>query len=161
MMQPHGGGRMEEKHNMCDAHVCGSIAMHSTGMCYDSPFPLLFTLAFVLHFLLMPFLHMTIIISFHFSHDGHPDYKPLSFIPLPSNGQPRFLCSDNPRYLLHTIYHIELPLTFHYYIAWSVHSPFRYKPCRRYLVFSKLDLPGIASFVLSFVNRSLSRLSHF
>ena len=32
MMQPHGGGRMEEKHNMCDAHVCGSIAMHSTEM---------------------------------------------------------------------------------------------------------------------------------
>ena len=29
MMQPHGGGRMEKKHNMCDAHVCGSIAMHS------------------------------------------------------------------------------------------------------------------------------------
>ena len=22
MMQPHGGGRMEEKHNMCDVHVC-------------------------------------------------------------------------------------------------------------------------------------------
>ena len=21
MIQPHGGGRMEEKHNMCDAHV--------------------------------------------------------------------------------------------------------------------------------------------
>ena len=32
MMQPHGGGRMEGKHNMCDAHVCGSIAMHSTEM---------------------------------------------------------------------------------------------------------------------------------
>ena len=32
IMQPHGGGRMEEKHNMCDAHVCGSIAMHSTEM---------------------------------------------------------------------------------------------------------------------------------
>ena len=32
MMQPHGGGRMEEKHNMCDMHVCGSIAMHSTEM---------------------------------------------------------------------------------------------------------------------------------
>ena len=32
MMQPHGGGRMEEKHSMCDAHVCGSIAMHSTEM---------------------------------------------------------------------------------------------------------------------------------
>ena len=32
MMQPHGSGRMEEKHNMCDAHVCGSIAMHSTEM---------------------------------------------------------------------------------------------------------------------------------
>ena len=32
MMQPHGSGRMEEKHNMCDAHVCGSIAMHSMEM---------------------------------------------------------------------------------------------------------------------------------
>ena len=32
MMQPHGGGRMEEKHNMCDAHVCGSIAVHSMEM---------------------------------------------------------------------------------------------------------------------------------
>ena len=32
MMQPHGSGRMEEKHNMCDVHVCGSIAMHSTEM---------------------------------------------------------------------------------------------------------------------------------
>ena len=32
MMQPHGGGRMEEKYNMCDAHVCGSIAMHSMEM---------------------------------------------------------------------------------------------------------------------------------
>ena len=32
MMQPHGGGRMEEKHNMRSAHVCGSIAMHSTEM---------------------------------------------------------------------------------------------------------------------------------
>ena len=32
MMQLHGGGRMEEKHNMCDAHVCGSIAMHSMEM---------------------------------------------------------------------------------------------------------------------------------
>ena len=32
MMQPHGGGRMEEKHDMCDAHVCGSIAMCSTEM---------------------------------------------------------------------------------------------------------------------------------
>ena len=32
MMQPHGGGRMEEKHSMCDVHVCGSIAMHSTEM---------------------------------------------------------------------------------------------------------------------------------
>ena len=32
MMQPHGGGRMEEKHNMCDAYVCGSIAMRSTEM---------------------------------------------------------------------------------------------------------------------------------
>ena len=131
--------------------------------CYDSPFSLLFTLAFVLHFLLMPFLHMTITISFRFSHDGHSDYEPLSLVPLPSDGQPRFLCSDNFCYLLYTIYHIELPLTFHYYIAWSVRSPFRYicKPCRRYLVFSKLDLPGIAPFVLSFVNRSLSRLSHF
>ena len=85
-----------------------------------------FTLAFVLHFLLMPFLHMTIIISFHFSHDGHPEYKPLSFIPLPSDGQPRFLCSDNFRYLLPITYPIELPLTFRYYIAWSVRSPFRY-----------------------------------
>ena len=32
MMQPYGGGRMEEKHNMCDVHVCGSIAMHSIEM---------------------------------------------------------------------------------------------------------------------------------
>ena len=32
MMQLHGGGRMEEKHNMCDMHVCGSTAMHSTEM---------------------------------------------------------------------------------------------------------------------------------
>ena len=33
MMQLHGGGRMEEKHwNMCDVHVCGSIAMHSMKM---------------------------------------------------------------------------------------------------------------------------------
>ena len=32
MMQLHGGSRMEEKHNMCDAHVCGSIAMHSMEM---------------------------------------------------------------------------------------------------------------------------------
>ena len=24
MMQPHGGGRMEEKHDMCDAHVLRS-----------------------------------------------------------------------------------------------------------------------------------------
>ena len=32
MMQPHGGGRMEEKHNMCDAHVYGSIAVHSMEM---------------------------------------------------------------------------------------------------------------------------------
>ena len=32
MMQLHGSGRMEEKHNMCDAHVCGSITMHSTEM---------------------------------------------------------------------------------------------------------------------------------
>ena len=31
--------------------------------CYDSSFPLLFSLAFVLHVLLMPFLHMTITIS--------------------------------------------------------------------------------------------------
>ena len=32
MMRPHGSGRMEEKHNMCDVHVCGSIAMHCTKM---------------------------------------------------------------------------------------------------------------------------------
>ena len=32
MMQLHGSGRMEVKHNMCDVHVCGSIAMHSTEM---------------------------------------------------------------------------------------------------------------------------------
>ena len=32
MMQLHGSGRMEEKHNMCDTHVCGSITMHSTEM---------------------------------------------------------------------------------------------------------------------------------
>ena len=32
MMQPHGIGRMEEKHNMRKMHVCGSIAMHSTEM---------------------------------------------------------------------------------------------------------------------------------
>ena len=32
MMQPHGGGRMKEKHNMCDVHVCDSIAMHSMEM---------------------------------------------------------------------------------------------------------------------------------
>ena len=32
MMQPHGIGRMEEKHNMRKTHVCGSIAMHSTEM---------------------------------------------------------------------------------------------------------------------------------
>ena len=32
MIQPHGGGRMEEKHNMCDVHVCGSIAVYSTEM---------------------------------------------------------------------------------------------------------------------------------
>ena len=32
MMQPHGSGRMKEKHNICDVHVCGSIAMHSTQM---------------------------------------------------------------------------------------------------------------------------------
>ena len=35
MMQPHGGDRMEEKHNMCDVHVCGNIAMHSTEMNYQ------------------------------------------------------------------------------------------------------------------------------
>ena len=32
MMQLHGSGRMEEKHNMRRAHVCGSIAMHSMVM---------------------------------------------------------------------------------------------------------------------------------
>ena len=32
MMQLHGGGRMEEKHKMCDVHVCGSIAMHCMEM---------------------------------------------------------------------------------------------------------------------------------
>ena len=32
MMQPHGSGGMEEKHDMCGVHVCGSIAMHSTEM---------------------------------------------------------------------------------------------------------------------------------
>ena len=32
MMQLHGSGRMGEKHNMRKAHVCGSIAMHSTEM---------------------------------------------------------------------------------------------------------------------------------
>ena len=32
MMQPHGSGRMEEKHNMCDVYVCGNIAFHSTEM---------------------------------------------------------------------------------------------------------------------------------
>ena len=32
MMQLHGGGRMEEKYNMCDVHVCGSIAMHCMEM---------------------------------------------------------------------------------------------------------------------------------
>ena len=32
MRQLHGGGRMEKKHNMCDVHVCGSIAMRSTEM---------------------------------------------------------------------------------------------------------------------------------
>ena len=32
MMQLHGSGRMEEEHNMCDVHVCGSIAMHSMEM---------------------------------------------------------------------------------------------------------------------------------
>ena len=92
------------------------------GSCYDSPFSLLFSLAFVLHFLLMPFLHTTITIPFHFSHGGHLDYEPLSFIPLPSDGQPRFLCSDNFRYLPLTIYLIELPPTFPYYVAWSVRS---------------------------------------
>ena len=35
MMQPHGSGRMEEKHNMCDVHVCGNIAMHSMEMNYQ------------------------------------------------------------------------------------------------------------------------------
>ena len=35
MMQLYGGGRMEEKHNMREAHVCGSIAMHSTEMNYQ------------------------------------------------------------------------------------------------------------------------------
>ena len=92
------------------------------GMCYDSPFSLLFSLAFVLHFLLMPSLHTMITIPFHFSHDGHLDYELLSFIPLPSDGQPRFLCPDNFRYLPRTIYLIELPPTFCHYIAWSVRS---------------------------------------
>ena len=32
MMQLHGGGIMEEKHNMRRMHVCGSIAMHSMEM---------------------------------------------------------------------------------------------------------------------------------
>ena len=32
IMQLHGSGRMEEKHNMCDVHVCGSIAVYSTEM---------------------------------------------------------------------------------------------------------------------------------
>ena len=32
MIQPHGGSRMEEKHNMRKSHVHGSIAMHSTEM---------------------------------------------------------------------------------------------------------------------------------
>ena len=32
MMQPYGGDRMEENHNMRRAHVCGSIAMHSMVM---------------------------------------------------------------------------------------------------------------------------------
>ena len=32
MMQLHGGGRMEEKHNMWKVHVCGSIAMHCMEM---------------------------------------------------------------------------------------------------------------------------------
>ena len=31
-MQLHGGGRMEEKHETCDVHVCGSIAMYSMEM---------------------------------------------------------------------------------------------------------------------------------
>ena len=70
----------------------------------------------------MPFLHTTITTPFHFSHNGHLDYEPLSFIPLPPDGQPRFLCSDNFRYLPHIIYLIELPPTFRYYVAWSVRS---------------------------------------
>ena len=33
MMQPHGSGKNgREAWNMCDAHVCGSIAMHSMEM---------------------------------------------------------------------------------------------------------------------------------
>ena len=72
--------------------------------------------------LVMPFLHLTSTISFHFSHDGHLDYEPLSFILLPSDGQPRFLCSDNFHYLPRTTYLIELPPTFRYYVAWSVRS---------------------------------------
>ena len=35
MMQPHRGGRMEEKYNMRGMHVCGSIVMHSTKMNYQ------------------------------------------------------------------------------------------------------------------------------
>ena len=80
--------------------------------CYDSYFSLLFALAFVLHFLLMPF----------FSHDDHLDYESLSNIPLPSDRQPCSLCSDYFRYLPRTIYLIELPPTFRYYVAWSVCS---------------------------------------
>ena len=57
-----------------------------------------------------------------FSHDDHLDYESLSNIPLPSDGQPRFLCSDNFHYLPCTIYLIELPPTFRYYVAWSVRS---------------------------------------
>ena len=32
MMQLHDGGRIEEKHDMRDVHVCGSIAMYSMEM---------------------------------------------------------------------------------------------------------------------------------
>ena len=32
MRQLHGGGRMEENHNICNVHVCGSIAMQSMEM---------------------------------------------------------------------------------------------------------------------------------
>ena len=32
MRQLHSSSRMEEKHNMCDVHVCDSIAMHSMEM---------------------------------------------------------------------------------------------------------------------------------